>query len=240
MKKHLDAALSQDQALVPCTTSIAADVTFWGRGYGVIVFRSPELKKNLWWTDCLFETPFVYRKGLNALREAGWTITGVVIDGKRGVAQVFEMEDIPVQYCQFHQVKTVTKYLTRKPKTEAGRALRILALSIKNMTEEEFRAALSEWHIVYESFLNERTLAPQKKRGWEYTHRKVRSAYTSLKTNASRLFTYQKYPDARLPNTTNTLDGMFSQIKNRIAVHRGLSKERRYKIVEEILKGRTD
>ena len=33
---------------------------------------------------------------------------------------------------------------------------------------------------------------------------------------------------------------MFSQIKNRIAVHRGLSKERRYKIVEEILKGRTD
>jgi len=147
------------------------------------------------------------------------------------------MEDIPVQYCQFHQVKTVTKYLTRKPKTEAGRALRLLALLIKNMTEEEFRTELAEWHAAYESFLNERTPDSQKKRGWEYTHRKLRSAYTSLKTNASRLFVYQKYPDAHLPNTTNTLDGMFSQIKNRVAVHRGLSKERRYKIVGEILKG---
>jgi hypothetical protein len=30
---------------------------------------------------------------------------------------------------------------------------------------------------------------------------------------------------------------MFSQIKNRVAVHRGMSRERRYKIVSEILKG---
>ena len=240
VKKHLDAALSRERLLVPCATPIAADVTFWGRGYGVIVFRSPTLKKNLWWGETLSETPFVYQQGLHALQKAGWTITGAVIDGKRGVAEVFEREDLPVQYCQFHQVKTVTKYLTRKPKTEAGRSLRLLALSIKHMTEPEFRATLAEWKTTYKSFLDERTPAPQKKRGWDYTHRKLRSAYTSLKNNASRLFTYQNYPDAHLPNTTNTLDGMFSQIKNRVAVHRGLSKERRYKIVGEILKGRTD
>lgn len=240
VKKHLDAALSRERALVPQATSIAADVTFWGRGYGIIVFRSPELKKNLWWTECLFETPFVYKKGLNALREAGWTITGAVIDGKRGVAQVFEMEDIPVQYCQFHQVKTVTKYLTRKPKTQAGRALRALVLQLKDMREEEFRAALATWYATYESFLNEKTSAPHTKRGWEYTHKRVRAAHHSLKINLCRLFTYQEYPEAHLPNTTNTLDGMFSQIKNRIAVHRGLNKERRYKVVSEILKGRSD
>jgi len=33
---------------------------------------------------------------------------------------------------------------------------------------------------------------------------------------------------------------MFSQIKNRIAVHRGLSRERRFKIISEILKGAHD
>lgn len=237
VKKHLDAALEHTQALVPQPTPVAADMTFWGRGYGVIVFRSPTLKKNLWWTESLFETPFVYREGLVALRKAGWTITSAVIDGKRGVAQVFERLEIPVQYCQFHQVKTVTKYLTRKPKTEAARALRALALRLKDMREDEFKTALSAWQERWNEFLNEESPAPHTKRGWEYTHKRLRAAYRSLKSNLSRLFTYQRYPELHIPNTTNTLDGMFSQIKNRIAVHRGLNKERRFKIISEILKG---
>ena len=31
--------------------------------------------------------------------------------------------DIPVQLCHFHQVKTVNRYLTRKPKTAAAQDL---------------------------------------------------------------------------------------------------------------------
>jgi hypothetical protein len=212
-------------------------MTFWGRGYGVMVFRSPTLKKNLWWTESLFETPWVYGDGLRALQREGWTIQGAVIDGKRGVASVFEREGIRVQYCQFHQVKTVTKYLTRKPKTDAGRELRALALTLKEKTEAEFTGALTEWRERWETFLDERSPAPHKKRGWEYTHRRIRSAYRSLKENLGRLFIYQKFPDLGLPNTTNTLDGMFSQIKNRLAVHRGLRRDRRYKLISEILSG---
>lgn len=237
VRKHLDAALKKESVLIPQPTPIAADMTFWGRGYGVIVFRSPTLKKNLWWKESQFETPFVYSEGLLALRKQGWTITSAVIDGKRGVAQVFEHLGIPVQYCQFHQVKTVTRYLTRKPQTDAARELRTLALQLKDMLEDEFRNTLTSWHEKYESFLNEKSIAPHKKRGWEYTHKRLRAAYRSLKSNISRLFTYQRYPELNIPNTTNTLDGMFSQIKNRIAVHRGLNRERRFKIISEILKG---
>jgi hypothetical protein len=238
VKKQLDAAVPLPRALIPQRTSIAADMTFWGRGYGVLVFRSPTLKKNLWWTESLFEMPFVYGDGLRALQRQGWTITGAVIDGKRGVASVFEREGIPVQYCQFHQVKTVTKYLTRKPQTEAGKELRILVLTLKEETEAGFIAALNEWHEKWITFLDERSSAPHKKRGWDYTHRRIRSAYRSLKENLPRLFTYQKFPELGLPNTTNTLDGMFSQIKNRLAVHRGLRRDRRYKIIAEILSGK--
>jgi len=213
-------------------------MTFWGRGYGVMVFRSPTLKKNLWWTQSFQETPWMYGDGLRALQSQGWTITGAVIDGKRGVAQVFEREGIPVQYCQFHQVKTITTYLTRKPQTDAGRELRALALRLKDATEKEFTDALNGWHERWKTFLEEKSPAPRKKRGWEYTHRRIRSAYRSLKENLGRLFTYQKYPELGLPNTTNTLDGMFSQIKNRLAVHRGLRRDRRYKIISEILSGK--
>lgn len=237
MKKQIDTASSAERSLVPQSTSVAADMTFWGRGYGVMVFRSPTLKRNLWWTESLLETPFVYSEGLAALRKDGWTITGAVIDGKRGVARVFERFGIPVQHCQFHQVKTVTKYLTRKPKTEAARELLLLALQLKDMQEKEFRIALDRWYARWKDFLDEQSPAPRKKRGWEYTHKRVRAAYRSLKSNLSRLFTYQKHPELGLPNTTNTLDGMFSQIKNRLAVHRGLRRDRRFKVISEILKG---
>lgn len=240
MKQQIDAAQTSERVLVPCATPVAADMTFWGRGYGVMVFRSPTMKKNLWWKESLFETPFVYSEGLVALRKQGWIITGAVIDGKRGVAMVFERLGIPVQYCQFHQVKTVTAYLTRKPQTEAAQELRLLALSLKNATEEEFSTMLRTWYEKYKSFLNEKSPAPHTKRGWEYTHRRIRAAYRSLDTNLARLFTYQKYPELHLPNTTNTLDGMFSQIKNRLAVHRGLRRDRRFKVISETLGGARD
>lgn len=238
VKRQLDAAVVTRRVPTPRTASLAADMTFWGHGYGVLVFRSPTLKKNIWWTESQFETPWLYQKGLDTLLKEGWTVTGVVIDGKRGVAQIFERHGIPVQYCHFHQEKTVTKYLTRKPQTPVGQELRALTLSLPHTTERVFRKELTAWYQRHEAFLNEKSPAPHRKRGWEYTHRRVRSAHRSLTTNLSRLFTHQKYPERKIPNTTNTLDGMFSQIKNRLAVHRGLRRDRRYKIICEILSGK--
>ena len=150
-------------------------------------------------------------------------------------------DDIPVQICQFHQVKTVTKYLTRKPKTDAGRALRDIALCLTKSNESEFTGLLADWHLRWESFLAERTscscCTPKR---WEYTHRKMRAAYRSLIANLSFLFTYQRYPELKLPNTTNCLDGMFSQLKNRLNVHRGAKQVFRYKLIKEIRKGKNE
>lgn len=238
MRKQIEEANLSLPTVSPQPTVLAADMTFWGRGYGVVVFRSPTLKKNIWWKESFQETPWLYVEGLAKLRTDKWTITGVVIDGKRGIARVFEHYGIPVQYCHFHQIKTVTKYLTRRPQTPAGQELRALTLTLPHTTEEQFRIDLALWHERHKLFLNEKSPAPHKKRGWEYTHRRVRAAYRSLRTNLFRLFTYQRYPDLHIPNTTNTLDGMFSQIKNRLAVHRGLRRDRRYKIIATILSGR--
>lgn len=237
VQKELDATRPLARTATPQATVIAADMTFWGRGYGVMVFRSPTMKQNLWWTESFQETPWMYGDGLRALQQQGWSITGAVIDGKRGVAQVFEREGIPVQYCQFHQVKTVTTYLTRKPQTDAGKALRALSLTLKDASEASFTAELNAWYETWKDFLDEKSPTLRKKRGWEYTHQRIRSAYRSLKENLFRLFTYQRHPELNLPNTTNTLDGMFSQIKNRLAVHRGLRRDRRLKLISEILSG---
>lgn len=236
IKKQLDNAHIAIQPLTPRAATLVCDMTFWGRGYGVCVFRSPAFKENLWWKESFFETPWIYQEGLACLLRAGWIITGVVLDGKRGIASVFERKGIPVQYCQFHQMKTVTKYLTRKPQTEAAQELRALTLMLPHTTDDLFSENLTLWHERWHVFLDEKSPASHTKRGWQYTHRRVRAAHRSLKTNLWHLFTYQKYPQLALPNTTNSLDGMFSQIKNRLAVHRGLRRDRRYKMISEILK----
>lgn len=214
---------------------IIADTTFWGRHYGVTVFRAALEKKNLWWTAVEYESVTTYRRGRKALENRGWTFSAAVVDGRRGLASVFR--DIPVQVCQFHQVKTVTKYLTRRPETLAGQELRIIALSLSRTTEAEFIEYLNAWHKTWRGFISEKTYLMPDSKHWVYTHQRVRGAYHSLVASLPYLFTYQKYPDLNIPNTTNSLDGMFSQLKNRLAVHRGVRGQRRYQLISEILTG---
>ena len=234
MRKEIDKTKPTIRTLAPRKTVIAADTTFWGRKYGVTVFRSPTLKRNLWWEETEQETPDVYARGYRALKEAGWIVEAAVLDGKRGIAKVFL--DVPVQMCHFHQVKTITKYLTRKPQSIAAQELRMIALSLARTDEETFRTHLAVWDERHRKFLDEHTLCGFCKRK-HFIHRRLRSARHSLKLNLPFLFAYQKYPELHIPNTTNCLDGMFSQLKNRIAVHRGLNKARRFKIISEILSG---
>jgi hypothetical protein len=66
------------------------------------VFRSPELKKNLWWSEVKSEKQADYIYGRAILESKGWIFIGATIDGRRGLTTVFR--DIPTQICIFHQV----------------------------------------------------------------------------------------------------------------------------------------
>ncbi len=225
-----------DEPIVPQPTVVIADTTFWGHCYGVCVFRAAALKKNIWWNEVTGERMAHYQYGKQILEEKGWTILAAVVDGRRGFFNVFK--GIPVQMCQFHQMKIVTKYLTRRPETDAGRALRTLVLTLTTATKEKFTRALAAWHTTHGAFIEEKTVSEflNGKTHWHYTHGNVRSSYRSLTTNLPYLFTYQKYPELHIPNTTNSLDGFFSALKNKLAAHRRLRKDRRYKVISDILR----
>ena len=178
-----------------------------------------------------------YHYGRKILEERGWKFTATVVDGRRGLTTVFR--DIPVQICQFHQMKQVTKYLTRRPETLAGQELRGIMLQLSHSTEKEFAKLLTDWKKEWNKFISDKTYVTGTKY-WYYTHKKVRSAYMSLERNLPYLFTYQKYPELKIPNTTNSLDGSFAHLKAKLSVHRGLRKDRRYKMISEILKGKRE
>ena len=46
----------------------------------------------------------------------------------------------------------------------------------------------------------------------------------------------KQYYDLEIPNTTNAIDGHFSDLKNKLRNHNGLSKTRKIKFIDEFLK----
>lgn len=232
VRKRLDEHLISLPVIEPCSTVIVVDTTFWGRLYGVLVFRSWTLRKNIWWGEVASEKVAHYHYARKMLEGRGWVFTAAVVDGRRGLANVFK--DIPVQVCQFHQLLTVTKYLTRRPKTDAGKELRALALTLTKTDEATFARCLEAYETKWQDFLNEKTLVLGLKRP-QYTHKNVRSALRSLKTNLTNLFTYQRYPLLDIPNTTNTIDGYFASVKKKTAAHHGLRRDRRFRVISELL-----
>jgi hypothetical protein len=235
VRKQLDTIVVSESSIKPHKVVIATDTTFWGRSYGVCVFRIPNEKENIWWTEVSKEIMVNYYYGRKILEDKGWIFLGAVVDGRRGLTTVFN--DIPVQICQFHQMKQVTKYLTRKPETLVGKELRSIMLQLPHSTEKEFEKMLSDWKKDYGYVLTDKTYIAGT-RHWYYTHKKVRSAYLSMERNLPYLFTYLNYPNLSIPTTTNSLDGSFSQLKAKLSIHRGMRKDRRYKMISEILKGK--
>ena len=237
VRKQLDTIVIRALEIIPKPTVVIADTTFWGRHYGVCVFRSSALKKNIWWHEVTGEFMAHYHYAKSILEERGWVFLAAVVDGRRGLINVFK--GIPVQMCQFHQIKIVIRYITTRPRTEAGEELLSLVLTLTKTDEEMFTNGLALWYTKWGSFINEKTVSTflSGKTTSYYTHKGVYSAYYSLKRNLPYLFTYQKYPELNIPNTTNDLDGSFSNLKKKLSVHHGLRQDRRFKVISEILKG---
>ena len=211
---------------------IGLDCTFFGRDYGLIVVRCQHLNKNLYWKVITTENKQVYEEARRYLEQAGFTIQAVVLDAKHGIKEVFS--DLIVQICQYHQIQIVKRYLTSNPQIEAGQELKSIIGVLKEIDESLFTELLKAWHERWNVFLKERTYSLDGKH-WSYTHKRIRSAYHSLVTNLPYLFSYKRYPELGIPNTNNSLEGQFSDMKKLLNNHHGLRPWRRYKLIETIL-----
>jgi len=218
--------------IVPCETVIVADATYFHRQYGILVFRADKLKKNIFWKEIDYERIESYYQARRKIESQGFKVSAIVTDGRPGIRGIFG--DVPVQMCHFHQKQIIARHLTTKPQLIAGIELRRISQTLCNITEQEFTAALEAWHLKWHDFLKEKTTNIETGK-WFYTHKRIRSAHYSLKTNLPYLFTYQKYPELNIPNTTSSLEGSFSHLKELTKIHRGLNYKLKRKMIDEIL-----
>ena len=65
-----------------------------------------------------------------------------------------------------------------------------------------------------------------------WTHKELRSAVLSLLHYRKYLFTFEQ--NKKIPKTTNSLEGHFSHINEIMAIHRGLARPQKQKVLNTI------
>ncbi|WP_340049796.1 IS1249 family transposase [Corynebacterium parakroppenstedtii] len=174
----------------------------------------------------------------------------VVLDGGQGALSAIKhcWPETQIQRCLVHAQRVVRRYTTSRPRTDAGRTLYRLALTLTGIRTQEQAAQwivhLHEFGQVYKKFLNQKTELPTERatlnRTWEWTHLRVRKAYNSLLNLVGNqgLFAYlDPPPQAIEPHrwvaTTNSLEGgINAQLKRRTDAHRGRSGQHQRKMLE--------
>ena len=212
---------------------VLMDTTYWGRNFGVMLFKDALTGENLYKHYVKYETVNLYRQGIFHLQKIGYEIEAIVCDGRRGLLGGFG--NTPTQMCIFHQIAIVTRYLTRKPRTSASKELRNIAMLLKKTDKESFEGLLNEWHQQWNSYINEQVIDPISGKK-KFLHQRLRSAYRSLKRNLPFLFCWYDNMQLKIPTTTNAIDGQFADLKNKLRVHNGLSLKLKMKIIDEFLK----
>ena len=97
-------------------------------------------------------------------------------------------------------------------------------MTLTESIQAAFEAALKRWHEQYAAFLSERSMNGKKGHSL-YTHKRLRTAYISLKRHPPCSFIFECFPDlgiSSISDTANLLEGKFSDMRQLLRCHRGL------------------
>lgn len=232
IQRKIDTVKVQRHTTFTSVVNVLMDTTYFGRKFGIMVFKDSLTGQILFKQYVKQETNKLYLSGIEAIRRRGIKVQAIICDGRKGLFQLFE--GIPIQMCNFHQVAIIRRYLTKKPKMQASKELWEHVLLLVKTDKESFEGGLNAWYIKWSSFLNERKIDAKGKN--RYVHKRLRSAYQSLRTNLPWLFTWYDHRDLKIPNTTNAIDGHFADLKNKLRNHNGLSEARKKRFIDEFFK----
>lgn len=217
---------------------IGMDVTYFGRSGGILSVIDVITGDTLYCKEVgAYETVEDYEDALLFLFKHDVHPKAAVVDGKKGVIDMLESYGILVQMCQFHQKKIVTSCITRKPILPQNIELKHISDAMTHLNREKYEIIVYYYRANNWEWLHERTRLEDGK--WEYTHKLSRRAINSIFHHLPYLFTFEDYPNLNIPNTNNKIEGIHSELKRRLANHRGLKKSQKIKFVRIFLSGRT-
>ena len=107
IQRKIDCVKVSKEHTFNSVANVLMDTTYFGRRFGVLVFKDSLSGKVLYKQYVKNETNALYLAGIEEIRRRGIFIQSIVCDGRKGLFSLFG--DIPMQMCQFHQIQIVTR-----------------------------------------------------------------------------------------------------------------------------------
>lgn len=225
--------LSPETATHPAPWVYGCDGKWLGRLGVFFIHRNVTTKENLFWS-------FMGSENYEALSRDGKTLadllgtnlpSGAVSDWKGAIVQaVFShFGPVPHQRCLAHvdrQAKRLLPLHSPFAATQALRRIASLLMLVETPTDPQvWKVALARWEKQYGAMLREKTHAPTgMTRHWWYTHGNLRRAWRLLTYDQDPLFVFLINP--LIPKTNNALEGVNSNLKQKLGDHRGMKVTR--------------
>lgn len=127
----------------------------------------------------------------------------------------------------FQQKAIIQRYIIDNPQSGCGTDLKdLMNLLCKSEFHQEFIGRFYSLKEKYYFFLQ------QRNEFGDCVFKNLGSSFRSIEINLPLLFTYSDFENLKNPSTNNYLEELFSHIKERIKMHRGLGQNRKKKAVK--------
>jgi len=201
----------------------------WLRRVGVFfIHRNVTTQENLWWSFMQSES---YEAIACDVKEIAIRLRispmGVVSDWKGAIqaAVAAHFGPIPHQRCMAHVERQIKRLLPLNSPYQATQRLRHIALFLFSIETQQdlliWKGMLARWEEKHRNMLKERTVVQKEERkSWWYTHGNLRRGWRLLTHDQSSLFVFLSYP--LIPKTNNSLEGVNSNLKQKLGNHRGM------------------
>ena len=140
---------------------------------------------------------------------------------------------LPFKRCLVHIQRMCRIWLSRKPKSDAGKDLRQIISKVHliqtPLQRDYWIVSLVRWHETYHGFIKQKSVNPETGRYW-FTHKMVRRSFMVVKKALPDMFHY--LDNSNIPKSTNGLESFFGHLKGHLNVHRGLSKNHRKQFIQ--------
>lgn len=230
MAQDVWAILSPTTVATPRPWVYGCDGKWLGRVGVFFIHRNVTTRENLFWSFMASETYEAIGRDCSILLGLlGKNLPiGAVSDWKgaivAGVASYFG--SIPHQRCLSHIVRQAKRLLPKYSPFEATQILREIAKELFLVEEIQdpnvWKTSLIRWEKQYGFMLKEKTIAPERiTKKWWYTHGNIRRAWRLLTVNQDPFFIFLANP--LVPKTNNALEGVNSNLKQKLGDHRGMN-----------------
>lgn len=198
-----------------------------------MIYRDITHRENLFWSFHSGETYAATQDDLQTLTETlgDHQPSGVISDWKRSIVSGVgsNFDHLPHQRCLAHVVREVRKLLPKDSNIIAVLVLRKIGEQLPDIKtkqqEVDWKAQLIRWQEKHSKLLTAKSFSPieTNKHGqprWWYTHGNLRRAWYLLTNNWHPFFVHIYHQ--KIPNTNNSIEGVNSQLKNKLLNHRGM------------------